>query len=118
MDMFAAATSFFARSNIAQTYAVNPSGSRSSTPGPGASSSSTSAQIAQSPPVVYIGLWKVQPASHKVNGKKVSVWTFDKRGPDMERLGPVAKDAVLQVLKAEASALTKLRHPSILGKSD
>ncbi|KAJ2931423.1 hypothetical protein H1R20_g5707, partial [Candolleomyces eurysporus] len=65
-------------------------------------------------PSFIIGLWKVQAAAHKVNGKRVSVWSFDKRGPDMERLGPAAKDRTLEVLKSEATSLSRLRHPSIL----
>ncbi|KIK63734.1 hypothetical protein GYMLUDRAFT_40801 [Collybiopsis luxurians FD-317 M1] len=32
----------------------------------------------------------------------------------MERLGPLAKDRTLEVLKAEVSALSRFRHPSIL----
>ncbi|KAJ7074317.1 kinase-like domain-containing protein [Mycena amicta] len=99
--MFAAATSFFARTAISQSYNLTtPSapGSRSSTPGPSGSSSPS-----YSPPL-SIGLWRVQSATHKVTNKRVSVWSFDKRSPEMERL----------LLKAEASSLTRLRHPSIL----
>ncbi|KAJ8699577.1 Protein kinase domain-containing protein ppk32 [Pleurotus ostreatus] len=111
--MFAAATSFFARTAISQSYNIGgPStGSRSSTPGPSSVSPSTPAAF--SPPIT-VGLWKVQSASHKVTNKRVSVWSFDKRGPEMERLSPSAKDRTLEVLKAEASALGRLRHPSIL----
>ncbi|KAF7295265.1 Kinase-like protein [Mycena indigotica] len=110
--MFAAATSFFARSNISASYNLSSSstpGSRSSTPGPSNSSSSPT----YSPPL-NIGLWRVQSATHKVTNKRVSVWSFDKRSPEMERLRPLAKDRTLEVLKAEASSLTRLRHPSIL----
>ncbi|KIY43669.1 kinase-like protein [Fistulina hepatica ATCC 64428] len=106
--MLAAATSFFARSAISQSYTLG-SGSRPSTPG----SSPTPTPRASSQSVV-IGLWKVQPATHKVTHKRVSVWTFDKRGPEMERLSPIAKETTLEVLKAEASALSRLRHPSLL----
>lgn len=53
-----------------------------------------------------IGLWRVQSASHKVTNKRVSVWTFDKRGPDMERMGPLAKERALEVLKAEVGLRT------------
>ncbi|KAJ7771771.1 kinase-like domain-containing protein [Mycena metata] len=111
--MLAAATSFFARTAISQSYNIAsppaPS-SRSATPGPG---SSSAAPIAFSPPL-NVGLWRVQSASHKVTNKRVSVWSFDKRSADMERLRPAAKERTLEVLKAEASALTRLRHPSIL----
>ncbi|KAL0947336.1 hypothetical protein HGRIS_013455 [Hohenbuehelia grisea] len=112
--MLAAATSFFARTNISQSYSIggSASASRSSTPGP--SGSSSSAAPPPFAPAVSVGLWKVQSAVHKVTNKRVSVWSFDKRGSDVERLGPVAKDRTLEVLKAEASALGRLRHPSIL----
>ena len=56
-------------------------------------------------PSFYIGLWKVQPAAHKTTGKRVSVWTFDKRGPDMERLGQSAKDRTVEVIKSEVCVL-------------
>ncbi|KAK0210374.1 kinase-like domain-containing protein [Desarmillaria ectypa] len=111
--MLAAATSFFARTAISQSYNLgDPSstGSRSSTPGP--ASTSNSPQTA--PVSLHIGLWKVQSAYHRVTNKRVAVWSFDKRGPDTERLGPLSKERVLEVLKAEASALGRLRHPSIL----
>ncbi|KAF7338639.1 Protein kinase domain-containing protein ppk32 [Mycena venus] len=114
MEMLAAATSFFARTAISQSYNISspsgPGGSRSSTPGP---SGSSSAPIAHSPPL-NVGLWRVQSASHKVTNKRVSVWSFDKRSAEIERLRPAAKERTLEVLKAEASALTRLRHPSIL----
>ncbi|KAG1749082.1 kinase-like domain-containing protein [Suillus paluster] len=110
--MLAAATSFFSRTAISQSYNIAPSyGSRSSTPGPLGSSSNP----LPSPtlPSVKIGLWRVQGASHKVTNKKVSVWTCDKRA-EMEGLGPMSRERVLEVLKAEAAALSKMRHPSIL----
>lgn len=100
--MLAAATSFFARTAISQSYNIgtsSTSGSRSSTPGPGGSSP-PSAPVAHAPPV-QIGLWKVQSAVHKVTNKRVSVWSFDKRGAEVERISPVARDRVLEVLKAE-----------------
>ncbi|KAJ7197216.1 kinase-like domain-containing protein [Mycena pura] len=109
--MFAVATSFFARTAISQSYNIaSPpgAGSRASTPAPSGTSSAT-----YSPPL-NVGLWRVQSASHKVTNKRVSVWTFDKRSADIERLRPLAKERTLEVLKAEASALTRLRHPSIL----
>ncbi|KAJ7929288.1 kinase-like domain-containing protein [Mycena leptocephala] len=113
MEMLAAATSFFARTAISQSYNIaSPAGpgSRSSTPGPGGS---PSAPTSFSPPL-NVGLWRVQSAFHKVTNKRVSVWAFDKRSSEMERLRPAAKERTLEVLKAEASALTRLRHPSIL----
>ncbi|KAK7440244.1 Protein kinase domain-containing protein ppk32 [Stygiomarasmius scandens] len=117
--MFAAASSFFARTAISQSYNIggssSNSGSRSSTPGPAQSPGANSAAFSASfTPTVTIGLWKVQSASHKVTNKRVSVWSFDKRSQELERLGPMARDRTLEVLKAEASALGRLRHPSIL----
>ncbi|TRM57589.1 hypothetical protein BD626DRAFT_551011 [Schizophyllum amplum] len=117
--MLAAATSFFARTNVSQNYNIgtglsSTAGSRTGSPAPGARSpgSGPSTPFA---PSVFIGLWKVQSATHKVTSKRVSVWSFDKRGAEMERLGPVAKDRALEVLKQRcASALSKFRHPSIL----
>ncbi|KAJ6488644.1 kinase-like domain-containing protein [Mycena vitilis] len=111
--MLAAATSFFARTAISQSYNISSPpgpGSRSSTPGP---SGSAAAPAAFSPPQ-SVGLWRVQSAFHKVTNKRVSVWAFDKRSAEIERLRPAAKERTLEVLKAEASALTRLRHPSIL----
>ncbi|KAJ7756838.1 kinase-like domain-containing protein [Mycena maculata] len=111
--MLAAATSFFARTAISQSYNIATPpvpGSRSSTPGP---SGSSPAPIAFSPPI-NVGLWRVQSASHKVTNKRCSVWSFDKRSAEMERLRPLAKERTLEVLKAQASAMTRLRHPSIL----
>jgi hypothetical protein len=109
--MLAAATSFFARTNISQSYNIGNSappglGTRPSTPS-GSTSTSLSAPPAPTP-TFYIGLWKVQSAWHKTTSKRVSVWTFDKRGPDMERLGAQGKDRVIEVMKAEVSYLKNL----------
>ncbi|KAF4615425.1 hypothetical protein D9613_002872 [Agrocybe pediades] len=119
--MFAAATSFFSRTNIGQSYSIgSPSqglpvigGSRPSTP-VGTTNGTSLAAPAPATPTFYIGLWKVQSAWHKTTNKRVSVWTFDKRGSEMERLGPQSRERVIEILKAEASALGRLRHPSIL----
>ena len=134
--MLAAATSFFARTNISTNYNIGPqpsphalpgfgSGSRSSTPGPGpsgsASTSSTAAlPTAQPTPTFHgelpethdncmlrlnidptVGPWRVQSATHKVTGKRVSVWTYDKRAPDTERMSNSAKEKIVEALKAE-----------------
>ncbi|KAF5386880.1 hypothetical protein D9615_001686 [Tricholomella constricta] len=110
--MLAAATSFFGRTAISQSYNIGPSsGSRPSTPGQASTSLNAPTHFL---PTLNVGLWRVQSASHKVTNKRVSVWSFDKRGPDMERLGSSARERSLEVLKAEASALGRLRHPSIL----
>ena len=43
----------------------------------------------------------MQPAIHKVNGKRVSVWSADKRSSDIDRMGPLSKERTIEVLKAE-----------------
>lgn len=98
--MLAAATSFFSRTAISQSYniGVPSTNSRSGTPTP--SGSSTPAPVALPPPF-NVGLWRIQAATHKVTNKRVSVWSCDKRASELERLGQVAKDRALEVLKAE-----------------
>lgn len=111
--MLAAATSFFSRSNISQNYTFGPSptsipSSRSGTPVPSSSSTSngttasgsTLPAIAHAPPF-QVGLWKVQSATHKTTGKRVSVWAFEKRGQEVERMGPGAREKTVEVLKSE-----------------
>ncbi|PFH49107.1 hypothetical protein AMATHDRAFT_76388 [Amanita thiersii Skay4041] len=112
--MLAAATSFFARTAISQSYTVGGSGSRPATPGSSNANYTPGSSTQIIPPSLSIGLWKVQPAFHKVTHKRVSVWSCDKRGPEMDRLGAGAKEMAIEVMKAEASALSRLRHPSIL----
>jgi len=56
----------------------------------------------------------VQAAYHKTTNKHVSIWTFDKRAPEIERLSHVGKERVIEYIKAEAQALRKMRHPCIL----
>lgn len=116
--MLAAATSFFGRTNISQSYSIgqptgvgSASSSRPSTPGvsstSGAASGSTNGVLSTTfTPTFADGLWKVQSAYHKVTNKRVSVWSFDKRSADMERLGPLARENALEVLKAEVSLLS------------
>ncbi|KAI6110048.1 hypothetical protein F5141DRAFT_1188903 [Pisolithus sp. B1] len=95
--MLAAATSFFSRTAISQSYNIGGgNASRSSTPTPSGSSSPMSHTL-----TARIGLWKVQGAIHKVTSKRVSVWSFDKRA-EMEGLGSLSREHVLEVLKAEA----------------
>ena len=99
--MLAAATSFFARTAINQSYNIGtPSHtSRPSTPG----TNGVPTAPAPSTPAFFVGLWKVQSASHKVTNKRVSVWTLDKRTPEMERLGSQGKERTAEVMKAEVS---------------
>lgn len=98
--MFAAATSFFSRTAISQSYNIGASstGSRSGTPTPSGSSNPVPAALA---PSFNVGLWRIQAASHKVTNKRVSVWSVDKRGAEMERMSPVAKERAVEVLKGE-----------------
>lgn len=97
--MLAAATSFFARTAINQSYNIGtPShASRPSTPG----TNSVPTASVHTTLAFYIGLWKVQSGSHKVTNKRVSVWTFDKRGPEVERLSSQGKDRSVEIMKAE-----------------
>ncbi|KAI0807175.1 other/SCY1 protein kinase [Fomes fomentarius] len=115
--MLAAASSFFARTNISQNYNIGSGssigGSRTASPAP-VGSSSASLPAAAQPPPFNVGPWRVQSAVHKVTNKRVSVWSADKRSAEIERMGPASKERTLEVLKAEASALSRLRHPSIL----
>ena len=138
--MFAAASSFFARSNISQNYNVGaPSsiiGSRSATPASGSSSNAGALPAPSNTPTFFVGPWKVQSGSHKTTNKRVSVWTFDKKSSELEKMGPAAKDRTLEVLKSEvratplngspdivltldtctkATSLSRLRHPCVLG---
>ena len=123
--MFAAATSFFARTNISANYNIGVpsssstlpgfgSGSRSSTPGPSASSSSAGGSSSPAPtslpapqliPTFHVGPWRVQSATHKVTHKRVSVWTYDKKTSEADRLSVQAKEKVIEFLKTEVHAL-------------
>lgn len=99
-SMLAAATSFFARTAISQSYNIGTAGSRPSTPGHATTS------LTHPTPSLYVGLWRVQSAYHKVTNKRVSVWSFDKRSTDIERLSPLARERTLEVLKAEVEQLS------------
>ncbi|GBE82382.1 other/SCY1 protein kinase [Sparassis latifolia] len=115
--MFAAANSFFGRTNISQSYNIATSlsvNSRTSTPTPSGSSSTPLPVATAHAPPFHVGPWRVQSATHKVTHKRVSVWSADKRSQEMEKMGAVSKERTLEVLKSEASALSRLRHPSIL----
>src|SRR6266446_2880909 len=105
--MLAAATSFFSRSNISQNYAIGGGTTAASsrtatpTPGPGPGASSSTLPAPAHVPPFQVGLWRVQSATHKVTGKRVSVWTLDKRSAEIDRLSPMARDKTMDVLKAE-----------------
>ncbi|TDL27250.1 kinase-like protein [Rickenella mellea] len=115
--MLAAATSFFSRTAISQSYNIGSSGSgsgsRSSTPGP-SRTPSTQLPVTSHTPSFHVGLWRVQSATHKVTNKRVSVWLFEKKVLDGDKSMASGRDRVIDALKAEASALGRLRHPSIL----
>lgn len=104
--MFAAANSFFGRTNISQSYTIGSASnnSRTATPTPSGSSPASLPAVAPAPPF-NVGPWRVQSASHKVSGKRVSVWSADKRSQEMERMGPASKERTLEVLKAEVFLL-------------
>jgi hypothetical protein len=107
LTMLAAATSFFGRTNISQNYVIgsqssSASGSRSGTPTPGSFGSSALPTVSVASPF-SVGPWKVQPAAHKTTNKRVSVWSFDKRNQEMEKMSPLGKERTLDVLKAEVS---------------
>ena len=92
------------------------SGSRTSTPGPSGSGSTLSSAATSSgtgtlpppqlTPTFHVGLWRVQPATHKVTQKRVSVWTFDKR--ELDRVsGAGGKDRIIEALKNEVRLLVR-----------
>jgi len=111
--MFAAATSFFSRSNISQNYTIGgPStGSRTATPAPGTGTTTSFAlPTPANVPPFQVGPWRVQSATHKVTGKRVSVWTFDKRSTEIDRLSPMARDKSMDVLKAEVRCIHTDTH--------
>lgn len=103
--MLAAATSFFSRTAISQSYNYGPSaaGSRSPTPGP-SGSPSVPLPAASHTPTFNVGLWRVQSATHKFTNKRVSVWSFDKRSGEADRTLAMGKDKAIEVLKAEVCA--------------
>ncbi|CAE6460757.1 unnamed protein product [Rhizoctonia solani] len=107
--MLAAASSLFSRSAIYANYTISASASTSA-----GSQSSSSIQTGPTVPPFQVGLWKVTEATHKVTNKRVSVWAHDKRGPEVDKLPAAGKENVLAVLKAEVTALSRLRHPSVL----
>ncbi|EJT98337.1 hypothetical protein DACRYDRAFT_57369 [Dacryopinax primogenitus] len=99
--IFAAATSLIRGTAISQNYTIGQ---------PGASS--TALPESTLTPTFNVGPWKVQAATHKVTAKQVSVWSFEKRSVD--KMGAAGKERIVEVLKHEASSLSRLRHPCIL----
>ncbi|KAG9045662.1 hypothetical protein FS837_005902 [Tulasnella sp. UAMH 9824] len=113
--MLQAATAWFSSSQILQNYAIATPGTAtaisSSSPAPSATASASPIPVAAP---FHLGPWKVQEAYHKTTQKRASIWTCDKRSTEMERIGAGGKEMVIEVLKAEASALGRLRHPCVL----
>ena len=101
----AAASSFFHRTNISQSYNIGaPSASsRSSTPGPSGVASAALPSVPTFTPTFHVGPWRVQSAVHKVTNKRVSVWSYDKRSDD--RTPANAREKIVELLKAEVCLL-------------
>lgn len=88
------------------------------------SSTNISANYTISPTLTSIaGPWKIYPAKNKKTGKEYSVFVFDRKSLDahsssLGRSGAAAfkktVEEVVERLKKEASALARLRHPSVL----
>ncbi|GAA5852092.1 hypothetical protein JCM8547_000155 [Rhodosporidiobolus lusitaniae] len=109
------ASSLLSSAGSALAAASKPSLSSSYTPDPSSSPLS-------------IGVWRVTRAKHSSNGKAVSIWTADKSalssgGGANGRRGGGARDRdrdaerlkyAVEVLKKEASSLSRLRHPCVL----
>jgi SCY1-like protein 2 len=107
--MLSVASSLFGKSSTLGAYTLH-----SAAPSPSSSSTHLPASGRSSPSRTRsfnVGLWKVVGATHKTTGKDVSVWVFEKRVLDGVRGG---REWVLEQLKKEAQALSRLRHPDVL----
>ncbi|TXT13561.1 hypothetical protein VHUM_00928 [Vanrija humicola] len=105
--MLSVASSLFGKSSTLSAYTLHNAG-------PSPSSSSTALPGIGTPAHAKpfnAGLWKVLSATHKTTGKDVSVWVFEKKVLDGLRSG---REYVIEQLKKEATALSRLRHPDIL----
>ncbi|WOO80983.1 Protein kinase domain-containing protein ppk32 [Vanrija pseudolonga] len=117
--MLSVASSLFGKSSTLSAYTLHsagpsPSSSSTALPGIGPSSGRSSPAVPGGPAHAKpfnAGLWKVLAATHKTTGKDVSVWVFEKKVLDGLRSG---RDYVVEQLKKEATALSRLRHPDIL----
>jgi SCY1-like protein 2 len=98
--MLQAAAALFNRTNLSQNYSIL-------TPGTNVPSV-TGLPAAPVLPPFKAGPWFIQAAQHKLNGKRVSVWSFDKRGAEMDKLGAQSRERVIEVLKAEVSKVQKI----------
>ncbi|KAL1920237.1 uncharacterized protein VTP21DRAFT_1383 [Calcarisporiella thermophila] len=70
------------------------------------------------PQVASSGLWKIHTATRKGSNQKVSVFIFEKKNldPYLRRGGGMRTEVekIYELLKKEASQLSRLRHPSLL----
>ncbi|WWC68467.1 uncharacterized protein I206_102395 [Kwoniella pini CBS 10737] len=134
--MFAAASNLFKQSTYLSAYNIPSSYNSNGISSPNSSSTNLSILNSSSPVIGFstntinssfenngksfnVGLWKVLNASHKTTNKEVSVWIFEKKVLDgiksnLNFGGLPGKDWVIEQLKKEASALSRLRHPDIL----
>ncbi|KAG0142147.1 hypothetical protein CROQUDRAFT_82469 [Cronartium quercuum f. sp. fusiforme G11] len=121
MEYLKAAASYLDRSNISTSYTnlANPINNLSN------NTPSTSTSTSNYVQPTRIGLWNVQRATHNTSNKLVSIWTFEKKleigiisssfynnGRSNCQQTPLEK--AIEVLKKEASSLSRLRHPCIL----
>ncbi|KAJ2392478.1 Protein kinase domain-containing protein ppk32 [Coemansia sp. RSA 2603] len=65
------------------------------------------------------GLWTLYRTTRRGTTQAATIWVFDKqrffdRGINRQTLGAAEQQRILEVLKAEAAQLTRLRHPSVL----
>ncbi|EGG05648.1 uncharacterized protein MELLADRAFT_87911 [Melampsora larici-populina 98AG31] len=129
-----AAASYLDRSNVSSSYTAvpNPStilstSSTSISTLPSAGQPSSSSAASNYAPPVRIGLWAVHRATHNSTNKLVSVWTFEKKLESQNSnhsylsgrgsntgASKTPLEKAIDVLKKEASSLSRLRHPCIL----
>lgn len=94
--LFSTAQGLFGGSKLAASYTIQ----QNSGPGNGGGAGSPSA---------VVGLWSVQNATHKSNGKSVSIWTFDKNSVSPSGgKGKAKLDLTADVLKKEVGDLYTL----------
>ncbi|KAJ1941629.1 SCY1-like protein 2, partial [Linderina macrospora] len=69
-------------------------------------------------PIGESGLWSLFRATRRSSSQQVTVWVFEKRffeqGINRQLFTLREQNLVLDLLKGEASQLTRLRHPSVL----
>lgn len=60
----------------------------------------------------HMNMWKIYNGTHKTLKNKVCVFVFDKA--DLNQYSSKDRDAIIAVLKKEATGLVKYKHPNIL----